>query len=162
MSSCWERPLAAGLLPLAAVLARADLDVMADKAIGHYTHEKNPVLAAAALATLDVIAEEKLVARAAELGEYLLARLHVTASRFPIVGNVRGSGLLVGVELTMPDGQPALEEADRLLYAALERGLTFKVTMGSVLTLSPPLNISREDLDLAVDILESCVAEVTW
>ena len=162
MSLCWERPLVAGLLPLAAVLARADLDVMADKAIGHYTHEKNPVLAAAALATLDVIVEENLVARAAELGDYFLARLQATASRFPIVGNVRGSGLLVGVELTTPDGQPAFEEADRLLYAALERGLTLKVTMGSVLTLSPPLTVSREDLDLALDILESCMREVTW
>ena len=156
------KALGGGLLPLAAVLARADLDVMADKAIGHYTHEKNPVLAAAALATLDVIVEENLVARAAELGDYFLARLQATASRFPIVGNVRGSGLLVGVELTTPDGQPAFEEADRLLYAALERGLTLKVTMGSVLTLSPPLTVSREDLDLALDILESCMREVTW
>lgn len=156
------KALGGGLLPIAAVLARADLDVMADKAIGHYTHEKNPVLAAAALATLAVIAEENLVERAAELGEYLLAQLQAMASGLPIIGNVRGAGLLVGVELVNPEGGAAIDEADRVLYAALERGLSFKVTMGSVLTLSPPLTVSRADLDLALGILERCLTEVTW
>lgn len=156
------KALGGGMLPLGAVLARADLDVMADKAIGHYTHEKNPVLAAAALATLEVIVEENLVARAAELGDYFVARLHEMARRLPIVGEIRGAGLLVGVELTGPDGDPAADAADRVLYAALERGLSFKVTMGSVLTLSPPLTIARADLDLALGVLQSCLAEVTW
>lgn len=156
------KALGGGMLPIGAVLARADLDVMADKAVGHYTHEKNPVLAAAALATLDVIVEENLVARAAELGDYFVARLHEMARRLPVVGNIRGAGLLVGVELTAPDGAPAVDAADRVLYAALERGLSFKVTMGSVLTLSPPLTIARGDLDLALGILESCLGEVTW
>jgi 4-aminobutyrate aminotransferase len=135
---------------------------MADKAIGHYTHEKSPVLAAAALATLDVIGEENLVARAAELGEYFVARLQEMAGRLPVIGEVRAAGLLVGVELTTPDGAPAVAAADRVLYAALGRGLSLKVTMGSVLTLSPPLTISREDLDLSLRILESCLGEVTW
>ena len=156
------KALGGGVLPLAAVLARADLDVMADKAIGHYTHEKNPVLAAAALATLEVIASEGLVSRAAELGEYLLAQLRAKAAHLPVVGDVRGCGLLVGVELVTRQGAPALAEADAVLYAALRRGLSFKTTMGSVLTLSPPLNVSREDLDLAVAILADCLDEVTW
>lgn len=156
------KALGGGVLPLAAVLARADLDVMADKAIGHYTHEKNPVLAAAALATLEVIAHENLVDRAAELGEYLLTRLQAMAGRVPLVGNVRGVGLLVGVDLVTPDGAPATVAADRVLYAALERGLSLKTTMGSVLTLSPPLTVLQEELDLALGILEGCLAEVTW
>jgi 4-aminobutyrate aminotransferase len=156
------KALGGGVLPIAAVLARADLDVMADKAIGHYTHEKNPVLAAAALATLDVIAEDGLVARAAELGGYLLTTLRDMAVRLPVVGNVRGVGLLVGVELVTPEGAPALEAADRVLYAALERGLSLKTTMGSVLAVSPPLNVSREEVNLAIGILGECLAEVTW
>jgi 4-aminobutyrate aminotransferase len=156
------KALGGGMLPLAAVLARADLDVMAEKAVGHYTHEKNPVLAAAALATLEVIAEENLVVRAAELGDYLTTRLRTIASRFPVVGNIRGAGLLVGVELVTRDAGPAVEAADQVMYAALERGLSFKTTAGSVLTLSPPLTISREDLDLAIGILESCLAELSW
>ena len=121
------KALGGGMLPIGAVLARADLDLMADKAIGHYTHEKNPVLAAAALATLEVIVEENLVARAAELGEYFVARLQAMAGRLPVIGDIRGAGLLVGVELITPDGAPAVDAADRVLYAALERGLSFKV-----------------------------------
>ena len=156
------KALGGGVLPVAAVLARADLDVMGDKAIGHYTHEKNPVLAAAALATLDVIAEEGLVSRAAELGEYLLERLRSMARHLPIIGDVRGIGLLVGVELVDAEGAPAVEVADRVLYEALERGLSFKTTMGSVLTLSPPLTVSHEDLDLALDILRDCLAAESW
>ena len=156
------KALGGGMLPLAAVLARAELDVMADKAIGHYTHEKNPVLAAAALATLQVITSEGLVSRAAEMGEYLLAQLRAKAGHLPVIGDVRGAGLLVGVELVTRQGAPAVAEADAVLYAALGRGLSFKTTMGSVLTLSPPLNVSREDLDLAVAILVDCLREVTW
>ncbi|MGD0439106.1 MAG: aspartate aminotransferase family protein [Acidimicrobiales bacterium] len=156
------KALGGGLLPIAAVMARADLDVMADKSIGHYTHEKNPVLAAAAIATLEVIVEEGLVARASELGQYLGARLGEMARRLPVIGDVRGAGLLHGVELITPDGAPAAETADSVLYRALERGLSFKVTMGSVLTLSPPLTISRDELDLALAILESCLEEATW
>ena len=115
---------------------------MADTAIGHYTHEKNPVLAAAGR-HLEVIVEENLVARAAELGDYFVARLHEMARRLPIVGEIRGAGLLVGVELTGPDGAPAVDSANRGRYTALEHGLSFKVTMGSVLTLSPPLTIAH-------------------
>jgi 4-aminobutyrate aminotransferase len=84
------------------------------------------------------------------------------ARRLPVIGDVRGAGLLHGVELITPDGAPAAETADSVLYRALERGLSFKVTMGSVLTLSPPLTISRDELDLALAILESCLEEATW
>jgi len=156
------KALGGGMLPLAAVLARSDLDVMADKAIGHYTHEKNPVLAAAALATLEVIVEEGLVSRAAELGDYLLAELRAMAAHLSVIGDVRGAGLLVGVELLTAKGGPAIDEADCVLYAALRRGLSFKTTMGSVLTLSPPLTVSRAELDLSISILGDCLAEVTW
>jgi len=155
------KALGGGVLPVAAVLARADLDVMPQWAIGHYTHEKNPVLAAAALATLDVIEAEQLVGRAGDLGASLGTQLHTLADRFPIVGNVRGVGLLWGIDLATPDGAPALDAADRVLYLALERGLSLKVTMGSVLTLSPPLTISRDELDLAVHIVEDCLREVS-
>jgi 4-aminobutyrate aminotransferase len=155
------KALGGGMLPLAAVLARADLDVMADKAIGHYTHEKNPVLAAAALATLEVIEEEKLVAKARELGEYFVTELQSLAAQLPVIGEVRAAGLLVGVELVTPTGAPAVDLADRVLYSALERGLSFKTTMGSVLTLSAPLTVSKAELDFALGVLGECLAELT-
>ena len=77
------------------------------------------------------------------MGEYLLAQLRAKAGHLPVIGDVRGAGLLVGVELVTRQGAPAVAEADAVLYAALGRGLSFKTTMGSVLTLSPPLNVSR-------------------
>lgn len=154
------KALGGGVLPLAAVLVRADLDVAGEHAVGHYTHEKNPVLASAALATLAVIEEEGLVERARRLGAEALARLSAMARTIPLVGNVRGAGLLLGVDLVAPDRSPAVGAADQVLYLALERGLSFKVTMGSVLTLSPPLTISEADLAWGLDVLEACLSEV--
>lgn len=151
------KALGGGILPIAAVIARAGLDVADHLALGHYTHEKNPVLAAAAFATLDVIEEEGLVERAAELGAHALERLAEVARTRPQIGEVRGLGLLIGVDISRPDGSPAVEAAEAALYAALERGLSFKVTMGSVLTLSPPLTIARDDLDRALDILAESI-----
>ncbi|HVI50658.1 MAG TPA: aspartate aminotransferase family protein [Candidatus Sulfotelmatobacter sp.] len=143
------KALGGGMLPLAAVLAKPELDVMADLSIGHYTHEKNPILARAGLTVLEIIAEEKLAERAKRLGVLALERL--AAIRHPLIAELRGAGLLLGVELT--DG----EAADRILYAALSRGLSFKVTMGNTLTLSPPITISETDLMLGLDIVESCI-----
>jgi 4-aminobutyrate aminotransferase len=152
------KALGGAMLPLAAVVARAGLDVAGDRAIGHYTHEKNPLLARAGLTTLDIIRDEGLAERAGELGRHARARLEEMAARHPGIAEVRGLGLLLGVELVRPDGTPAVDRAEAVLYAALERGLSFKVSMGSVLTLSPPLTIARDDLDRALDIVEECLA----
>jgi 4-aminobutyrate aminotransferase len=147
------KALGGGILPLAAVIARAGLDVAADLALGHYTHEKNPVLAAAALATLDVIADEGLVERADRLGRRARERLAAIARCRPAIGEVRGAGLLIGVDLVDAAGIPAVVLAERVLYGALARGLSFKLTMGTVLTLSPPLTVGEDDLDRAIDII---------
>lgn len=151
------KSLGGGILPIAAVIARRDLDVTGGFAIGHYTHEKNPVTTRAALTTIDIILEEGLVERAAELGQHMLGRMQDLMARSPCVGDVRGRGLMVGVELVEDRAtrQPARELAERVFYACLERGLSFKVSQGNVLTLSPPLVISKTDLDRALDIVES-------
>jgi 4-aminobutyrate aminotransferase len=155
--------LGGGIFPLAALLAREDLnDVMRDRALGHYTHEKNPVAAAAGLATLEVIEREGLLERARVLGDYALGRLKELAGTHPLVGDVRGLGLLLGVELVRnrDTAERATDEADRTLYACLSRGLSFKVTMGNILTLTPALTVSREDLDKAIGILGEALTEV--
>src|SRR5262245_12666101 len=153
--------LGGGILPLAAIVTRPELDVMPDRALGHYTHEKNPVLCAAALATIEVIEREGLVERAARLGARTLGRLVGIAGRRRLVSDVRGLGLLLGVELRDPaTGAPAEAEAERVMYRALERGLSFKVSAGNVLTLTPPLTIGEGELDRALEILEACLAEV--
>jgi len=154
--------LGGGIFPLAALLARDELNVAAHTALGHYTHEKNPVACAAALATLDVLSEENLVENARTLGEHALARLRHLADRHPLIGEVRGIGLLLGVELVRDraTGTRAMDEAERVMYEALSRGLSFKVTMGNLLTLTPALTISRAELDQALDILDASLSHV--
>ncbi len=81
-------------------------------------------------------------------------------STYPIIGDVRGQGLLLGLELVTDrvTKERATEEAERILYEALSRGLSFKLTMGNIITLCPPLTITRQQLDTAFDILEECFA----
>jgi 4-aminobutyrate aminotransferase len=154
--------LGGGVLPLAAIIAREDLDVAADRALGHYTHEKNPVLCAAALATIAYIEKHELALHAQELGSYALERLREMKERHPLIGDVRGLGLFLGIELVKDRAtrERASDEAEAVMYAALSRGLSFKTTMGNILTLTPALTITREEMDRALDILEECIAEV--
>ena len=151
--------LGGAMFPMAALIARRDLDVAADRALGHYTHEKSPVGCAAALATIDVIEREDLCARAETLGAAALTRMRALKLKHSIVADVRGVGLLLGIELVRA-GRPARDEAEQVLYACLEHGLSFKVGQGNVLTLSPPLVIARDDLDRAFDILDAALAAV--
>jgi 4-aminobutyrate aminotransferase len=154
------KALGGGVLPIAACIARAGLDVAGDFAFGHYTHEKNPVTAAAALATLEVIERDGLVENAARVGAHALDRLNEMKQRHALIGDVRGRGLLIGIELvTDRDAKtPAGDAAERVLYAALSRGLSFKTTMGNVLTWTPPLIVTREQMDWAVGVLDECLA----
>lgn len=156
--------LGGGVVPLAALIARDTLNVAGHMALGHYTHEKNPIACAAALATLDVIEEEKLPERARELGAFALERMHEMAERHSIIADVRGLGLLLGIELgTVADDRtrhPAAAEAERIMYEALKRGLNFKVTMGNVLTLTPALTITKAELEQALHILDESIGHV--
>jgi 4-aminobutyrate aminotransferase len=150
--------LGGGVFPMAALIAREGLDVAADRARGHYTHEKSSLGCAAALATLDVIDDERLCERAQRLGERALARLRDMQRRLPVVADVRGIGLLLGVELVDPATRaPARDVAERVLYECLANGLSFKVGQGNVLVLAPPLVIDDADFDRALDIVERAI-----
>jgi len=155
------KSLGGGMLPIAAVLARAELDVAGERAFGHYTHEKNPVTASAALATIEIIESEGMVENARRQGERALARLNEIKSRHRLIGDVRGIGLCLGIELVRDrDGKaPASDEADRILYRALDRGLNFKLTQGNVITLTPPLNVAAAEMDAALAIVDDCIGD---
>ncbi|MEM7462752.1 MAG: aspartate aminotransferase family protein [Pseudomonadota bacterium] len=155
------KALGGGILPIAAVVARNDLNVCGDFAIGHYTHEKNPTTARAALTTLSIIEEEGLVEHAAELGTHAITRLSEFAETSNIVGDVRGRGLLFGVEIVQDKSSrvPAPELAEQIYYRCLDAGLSFKISQGCVLTLSPPLIITRAELDKALEIVETAITE---
>jgi 4-aminobutyrate aminotransferase len=154
--------LGGGIFPLAAMLCREKLNVAARMSLGHYTHEKNPVACAAGLATLQVIQEEGLVEHARSLGEDALHSLRQMVQRHPLIGDVRGLGLVLGIEL-LKDRQSlvrATDEAERVMYEALRDGLNFKVTMGNILTLTPPLTLTREELNRALLILDGAIGRV--
>ncbi|MDV7395087.1 aminotransferase class III-fold pyridoxal phosphate-dependent enzyme, partial [Arthrospira platensis SPKY1] len=89
-------------------------------------------------------------------------RLEEMRERHPLIGAVRGRGLLLGVELVddRETKTPANDAADAILYRALARGLSFKISLGNVLTLSPPLIVREPELDAALEILETCIAEI--
>jgi 4-aminobutyrate aminotransferase len=155
------KALGGGVLPIAATICRPDLDVAGDWALGHYTHEKNPVTSRAALTTIEIIESEGLVENAARVGARALARLDEMKSRCPIIGDVRGRGFLIGVELVRHRAgkEPAGDAAEAVLYRCLERGLSFKVTLGNVLTLTPPLITTTAQMDDALTILEGAISE---
>jgi 4-aminobutyrate aminotransferase len=151
--------LGGAVFPLAALIARRDLDVAADRALGHYTHEKSSVGCAAALATLDVIDEEHLLERSQTLGRQAQDRMRDLARRHRLVAGVRGVGLLLGIELAR-DGVAARLEAEQVMYHCLANGLSFKVGQGNVLALSPPLVITPQELDQAFAIIDAALSAV--
>jgi len=150
--------LGGGVYPLAALIVREGLDVSPDRALGHYTHEKSPVGCAAGLATLGVIEDEGLLARARELGEWAVTRLREIADGDARIRDVRGIGLLLGVELAPESEAGAAPLAETLMYRCLARGLSFKISMGRILTLAPALTIEEQELGRGLDILAQSLA----
>ena len=96
------------------------------------------------------------------MGRYSLKRLEDMKQRHALIGDVRGLGLFLGIEL-VKDRQTrerAADEAETVMYAALSKGVSFKLTMGNILTLTPALTVTREEMDSALDVIEECIAEV--
>ena len=154
--------LGGGILPIAAMICNPELDVCETFAYGHYTHEKNPVTTRAALTTIQIIEDENLVRNAKMVGQVGLQRLYEMKKQHPLIGDVRGRGCLFGAELVKDQHtkEPASDEADKVLYKALEQGLSFKTTMGNVLTFTPPLIITEDQMHQAMDIIDQCLTEV--
>ncbi len=155
------KALGGGILPIAAVLTKPELDVAGNFAFGHYTHEKNPVTTRAALITINIIEQEGLVENAAKLGQYAIQHLNEMKSDHQTIGDVRGRGFLFGVELvTDPKSKtPANELAEDVYYRCLEKGLSFKISMGNVLTFTPPLVLTKVQMDFALDVIEQAISE---
>ena len=146
-------------LPLGATVARADLMRWTPGAHAS-TFGGNPVACAAALVTLELL-EDELVENAARMGAYLMARMREWPAKFPIVGEVRGLGLMLGAELVRDQAlkTKAPELRDRVVQLAFERGLLILGAGDNTLRFSPPLNISRDQCDFALDTLEECLRE---
>ena len=152
--------LGGSIFPMAALIAREELDILDDRALGHYTHEKSSVGCAAALATIECLYEDNLIENAVALGKHAMSRLLEMQKRLPLIHQVRGLGLFLGIELRR-DNKPANDEADTVLYHSLSRGLSFKVGGGCVLTLCPPMTITQDELNKALDIIEEGITSIS-
>jgi 4-aminobutyrate aminotransferase / (S)-3-amino-2-methylpropionate transaminase / 5-aminovalerate transaminase len=123
----------------------------------------NPVSCAAALANINFIERENLPSKAREDGDYILPRLRTLQERFPVIGDVRGMGLMIGIELVGDDGiTPTANKAEAVREFCLQEGVLVGVggVYGNVVRIQPPLVITRTQLDSALDVLERALSDV--
>jgi 4-aminobutyrate aminotransferase len=155
------KPLGGGL-PLSAVVGRAEL--LDASAYDLFTLGGSPMPVAAAHALLDVLDEDDLIANAAERGQQLMSGLEELQTRHPLIGDVRGHGLIVGVELVADrkTRAPATRDAHRVAYRCFDLGLIliYSGLYGNVLEMTPPLSLQESDVNEALDILDRALADV--
>ena len=146
-------------LPIGAVITTPDIAQHYTRP-GASTFGGNPVIASAALATLDVHQKEDLARKARENGAYFKARLLELQEKYRVIGEVRGEGLMLGVELVREDREPASSMLDQILEYFKDHGiLAGKTGPGrNVLTFQPPLIITQDDIDYAVACLDQILA----
>ena len=161
-----SKTLGAGL-PLAATVTSAAIEADChDKGFLYYTsHVSDPLPAEVGLAVLDVLARERLAERAAELGAHLRSGLEALQQRFECIGDIRGRGLLLGVEIVAERTRkaPAPELGGRISRRCLELGLSMNIVqlpgLAGVFRIAPPLTVSRDELDQGLAILEEALAD---
>ncbi len=154
-----SKGLASGL-PLGVMVARADLMTWGPGAHAS-TFGGNPVACAAALETVRLL-EEKYIANAARMGEYILARLAGWPEKHRAVGEIRGKGLMIGIELvkSRKTREPDPEARAKVVERAFEHGLLILGCGESTVRLMPPLIVERDQADFALDVLDRCISEV--
>lgn len=159
---CIGKGFGGGLVPIAAMVTKDKYNTAEQISMGHYTHEKSPIGCAAALATMEAIEQEGLLEKVKDDSQFVREKLLAMKEKYPVIGDVRGIGLLWGVELVTDrqTKQRAFDEAEAVLYQCLNNGLSFKVSQGNVIQLSPPLIISRQQLTEALAIFEEAIANV--
>jgi adenosylmethionine-8-amino-7-oxononanoate aminotransferase len=168
---CLAKGISSGYVPLGATAISAKVAAAfgdADAALGSvahgYTYSGHPVAAAAALATLDVLEREDVVGNAARQGDYLMARLRDLATRSRLIGDVRGVGLMVGIEMVADRATKAsfprgAKEVTAVAREAYKRGAMIR-TSGANIILSPALTISRDEIDVLCDAIQGAFAHV--
>ncbi len=159
---CIGKGLGGGLVPTAAMVTKDKYNTAEQISMGHYTHEKSPIGCAAALATMEAIEQDGLLNKAKADSQFMREKLLEMKAKYPVIGDVRGIGMLWGIELVTDHESKAraYDEAEAVLYQCLNNGVSFKVSQGNVIQLSPPLIITREQLTEALAIFEEAIAKV--
>jgi 4-aminobutyrate aminotransferase len=147
-------------MPLGIMMARADI---MDWVPGSHasTFGGNPVAIAAALATLDVLEREGME-NAEVVGNHIMGRIAEWPGTMPLVGDVRGRGLMIGVEIVTDKKErtPGAAERDRIVELAFERGVLFLGCGPNSIRIAPPLIVTKEQADIALEVLEECIGIV--
>ncbi|EOK5707467.1 aspartate aminotransferase family protein [Vibrio parahaemolyticus] len=159
---CIGKGVGGGLVPIAAMVTKDKYNTAEQISMGHYTHEKSPIGCAAALATMEAIEQDGLLDKAKVDSQFMREKLLEMKAKYPVIGDVRGIGMLWGIELVTDHESKAraYDEAEAVLYQCLNNGVSFKVSQGNVIQLSPPLIITREQLIEALAIFEEAIAKV--
>jgi 4-aminobutyrate aminotransferase len=158
---CLGKGFGAGLFPFAAMVTRDKFKETGSISLGHYTHEKSPIGCVAALSVIEFIQKENLLQKVNNDALWLENELGMLKLRFPVIGDVRGIGMLWAIELIKDSGQEGRLDtlAEKIMYNCMRRGLSFKVSKGNILQLSPPLTVTRGELSDALSILADAFAE---
>lgn len=154
---CCAKGLASGL-PIGAIISKADVMNWARGSHGT-TFGGNPVACAAALATLDLV-EGGLMERAAAMGARLMEGLKALQKKHPSIGDIRGIGLMIGVEFVKPDGSPAADIRNEVLGRAFGKGVILLGCGASVIRLAPPLVVDEPEIQMLLRVLDECLGEV--
>ncbi|MCG6439146.1 aspartate aminotransferase family protein [Vibrio parahaemolyticus] len=159
---CIGKGLGGGLVPIAAMVTKDKYNTAEQISMGHYTHEKSPIGCAAALATMEAIEQDGLLDKVKADSQFMREKLLEMKAKYPVIGDVRGIGMLWGIELVTDHESKAraYDEAEAVLYQCLNNGVSFKVSQGNVIQLSPPLIITRDQLTEALAIFEEAIAKV--
>ncbi len=157
---CMAKGIASGM-PLGVTMSKAEI---MDWVPGSHasTFGGNPVCIASALATLDVIEKEGLVRNAQEVGDHMIKRMAGWPNKHKIVGDVRGRGLMVGVDIVKDQKtrEYGAADRDRVVEMAFERGVLFLGCGPSTVRIAPPLVVTKEEADVAMDVLEESIVVV--
>jgi 4-aminobutyrate aminotransferase len=157
---CMAKGIASGM-PLGVTMTRAEI---MDWVPGSHasTFGGNPVCIASALATLDVIEKEHLVENSNSVGNHMLKCMADWPKKLKLVGDVRGRGLMIGVDIVKDKvtKEYAAAERDRIVELAFERGVLFLGCGPSAVRICPALVVTKEQADVAMDVLEECIAQV--
>jgi 4-aminobutyrate aminotransferase len=158
---CLAKALGGGL-PLGAVLARAEIVDEWPPAAQGTTFGGNPLACQAGLATLNIIHNEGLLANAQKMGNYIQDRLRSVQNDLPIIGDVRGKGLMVGAELVAEDGSPAVEIIKAVIKEMGDYGIVLTKCGSSTIRFAPPLIIKEDQVEKGLSVILDVLMKYQW
>jgi acetylornithine/succinyldiaminopimelate/putrescine aminotransferase len=136
-----------GGVAIGAIVAKPEIASVLVPGTHASTFGGNPLACAAAIATIEAIEGDKLIDNAVRMGQYAIAKLSALKQQFPIIRELRGKGLMIGIELTVP--------GSNIVSKCLEQGLRINCTQGNILRFMPSMTISTEEIDQAIGILSN-------